>query len=64
VYNLYPKTIRVDQGPEFVSRDVDIWLATWRDRQQDADIALEWPIGAAPALSLAPEIPALASLVS
>lgn len=21
----YPKTIRVDQGPEFISRDLDLW---------------------------------------
>ncbi len=24
----YPKTIRVDQGPEFVSKDLDLWAYT------------------------------------
>lgn len=24
----YPKTIRVDQGSEFISRDVDLWAYT------------------------------------
>jgi putative transposase len=24
----YPRTIRVDQGPEFVSRDLDLWAYT------------------------------------
>ena len=25
----YPKTIRVDQGSEFVSRDMDLWAYLW-----------------------------------
>ena len=28
----YPKTIRVDQGSEFVSRDLDLWAGVRRGR--------------------------------
>ena len=34
----YPKTIRVDQGSEFVSRDLDIWAY-----QKDVVLDFSWP---------------------
>ena len=35
---LYPKRIRVDQGSEFISRDLDLWAY-----QHDVTLDFSWP---------------------
>ena len=31
-YHGYPKTLRIDNGPEFISKDLDLWAYTYRVR--------------------------------
>lgn len=41
----YPKTIRVDNGPEFISRDMDLWPiiagSCWTSAGQERSLFLE-----------------------